>query len=138
MAPTQQKALVEETALRRSELQNQIAELSKKRSDYLRNKVEEAGGAGDSLDEKMYSAVREQAGKTVCATMPTRRLTEPTAAGQLDESIMSAGSNHGKRTHKPLFFGDYYNCCHVETSNARAPRINSPHYGKRVSRRELR
>ena len=63
MAPTQQKALVEETALRRSELQNQIAELSKKRSDYLRKKVEEAGGASDSLDEKIYSAVREQAGK---------------------------------------------------------------------------
>jgi len=63
MAPTQQKALVEETALRRSELQNQIAELSKKRSDYLRKKVEEAGGVSDSLDEKIYSAVREQAGK---------------------------------------------------------------------------
>jgi Mg-chelatase subunit ChlD len=63
MAPAQQKALIEETAHRRNELQQQIGDLSEKRSDFLRKKVEEAGGAGDSLDEKIYSAVREQAGK---------------------------------------------------------------------------
>jgi len=63
MAPTQQKALIEETAHRRNELQQQIGELSEKRSDFLKKKVEEAGGARDSLDEKIYSAVREQAGK---------------------------------------------------------------------------
>jgi len=63
MAPAQQNALIEETAHRRHELQQQIGELSEKRSDFLKKKVEEAGGAGDSLDEKIYSAVREQAGK---------------------------------------------------------------------------
>jgi len=63
MAPAQQKALIEKTAHRRNELQQQIGDLSEKRSDFLRKKVEEAGGAGDSLDEKIYSAVREQAGK---------------------------------------------------------------------------
>jgi Mg-chelatase subunit ChlD len=63
MAPAQQKALIKETAHRRNELQQQIGELSEKRSDFLKKKVEEAGGARDSLDEKIYSAIREQAGK---------------------------------------------------------------------------
>ncbi len=63
MAPVQQKALIEETAHRRNELQQQIGDLSEKRADFLKKKVEEAGGARDSLDEKIYSAVREQAGK---------------------------------------------------------------------------
>jgi len=63
MAPAQQQALIEETAQRRNELQRQIGDLSDKRSDFLKKKVEETGGAGDSLDEKIYSAVREQAGK---------------------------------------------------------------------------
>jgi len=63
MAPAQQKALIEETAQRRKELRQQIGDLSEKRSDFLKQKVEEAGGAKDSLDEKVYSAVREQAGK---------------------------------------------------------------------------
>jgi len=31
--------------------------------DYLGKKVDEAGGARDSLDDKIYRAVREQAGK---------------------------------------------------------------------------
>jgi Mg-chelatase subunit ChlD len=63
MAPAQQEALIEETAHRRDELQQQIGDLSEKRADFLKKKVEEAGGARDSLDEKIYSAVREQAGK---------------------------------------------------------------------------
>jgi len=63
MAPAQQKALIEETAHRRDELQRQIRDLSAQRAGFLHKKVEEAGGARDSLDEKIYSAVREQAGK---------------------------------------------------------------------------
>ena len=35
--------------------------LAEKRSHYLKKKVEAEGGARDSLDEKPYSAVREQA-----------------------------------------------------------------------------
>ena len=55
-----QEALVTETAERRKELQDRIQALSVKRSEYLRKKVEETGGARDSLDDKIYRAVREQ------------------------------------------------------------------------------
>ena len=63
MAPAEQRALIEETAQRRNQLQRQIRELSEKRTGFLHKKVEEAGGAGDSLDEQIYSTVRDQAGK---------------------------------------------------------------------------
>ncbi len=63
MAPAARKAMIEETAERRNELKQQIQELSDKRSAYLKKKVEESGGAKDSLDDKIYRAVREQAGK---------------------------------------------------------------------------
>jgi hypothetical protein len=63
MAPEKQQALITETAQRRSELQSQIQELTEQRSGFLKEKVEEAGGAEESLDYKVYSAVREQAGK---------------------------------------------------------------------------
>jgi Mg-chelatase subunit ChlD len=61
MSPEERKALVTETAQRRKELQRQIDELADKRTAYLKKKVAEDGGAEDSLDEKIYSAVREQA-----------------------------------------------------------------------------
>ena len=48
---------------RRTELQQQIQELSEERSGFLEKKVEELGGAKDSLDDKIYRAVRDQAGK---------------------------------------------------------------------------
>ena len=63
MAPEEQAAIISETAERRDELQRQINELTQERSAYLEKKVEEAGGARDSLDDKIYSAVREQAGR---------------------------------------------------------------------------
>jgi len=63
MAPGEQEALIAETAKRRNELQQQIKTLSEQRSVFLREKVEEVGGAKDSLDHKIYSAVREQAAK---------------------------------------------------------------------------
>lgn len=63
MAPEEQKALIMETASRRNELQRQIRELSQNRSAFLKKKVEELGGARDSLDHKIYSAIREQAGR---------------------------------------------------------------------------
>ncbi|MDQ3773210.1 MAG: hypothetical protein M3461_01935 [Pseudomonadota bacterium] len=37
--------------------------MAKKRSSYLKQEVEALRGAGDSLDHKLYDAVREQAGK---------------------------------------------------------------------------
>ena len=61
MAPAEQRAFVKETADRRAELAGQIEQLARQRADYLKKKVEAAGGAEDSLDHKIYSAVREQA-----------------------------------------------------------------------------
>ncbi len=63
LAPEEQKALITETTQRRDELQRQIEALADQRSTFLRQKVEEIGGARDSLDHKIYSAVREQAGE---------------------------------------------------------------------------
>jgi Mg-chelatase subunit ChlD len=55
----------EETVLRirneRADLQSRIAQLAEERDDYLAKKVAEAGGAKDSLDQKIYEAVRDQA-----------------------------------------------------------------------------
>jgi hypothetical protein len=63
MAPAAQEAFVAELADKRDDLQRQIQELSQDRSSYLEKKVEEAGGLKDSLDQKLYDAVKEQAGK---------------------------------------------------------------------------
>jgi len=63
MAPEEQKAVIAETAQRRQALQKEIRDLARQRADYLEEKVEEAGGAEESLDSRIYGAVREQAGK---------------------------------------------------------------------------
>jgi Mg-chelatase subunit ChlD len=63
LAPAAQKAMISEMAEQRNELQSEIRQLADKRTDYLKKKVKEDGGAKDSLDEKVYSAIREQAGK---------------------------------------------------------------------------
>jgi len=59
-APEARQAIIEKTAARRDELKSQIQELADRREKFLAKKVEEEGGARDSLDEKIYSAVREQ------------------------------------------------------------------------------
>ena len=63
MAPAAQRAYVEELAEERADLQQRIQNLSKDRNQYLQKKVEEAGGLASSLDQKLYDAVREQAGE---------------------------------------------------------------------------
>ncbi len=63
MAPAAQKAFVAELADERADLQRQIQELSLGRDGYLAKKVDEAGGLADSLDQKLYDAVKEQAGE---------------------------------------------------------------------------
>jgi len=63
MSVAEQKAAITEKADRRNKLKNEIKELAEERSSYLKKKVKESGGEKDSLDEKIYSAVREQAGK---------------------------------------------------------------------------
>ena len=63
MEPQAQQALIESTATRRQELRAQITELSQQRADYLEKKIEQRGGAEASIDQKIYSTVREQAGR---------------------------------------------------------------------------
>jgi len=57
----EQKALIQEKAERRAALKKELQALSEDRAAYLRAKVDEAGGAEDSLDHGIYRAVREQA-----------------------------------------------------------------------------
>ena len=63
MAPEKQKVLIEEKADRRSKLQRKIKGLAEQRSEFIEQKVEKIDDAKDSLDHKIYSAVREQASK---------------------------------------------------------------------------
>jgi hypothetical protein len=62
MAPAEQEAYVAELAQERSDLQRQMRELADDRDGYITKKVKEAGGYKDSLDQKIYEAVAEQAG----------------------------------------------------------------------------
>ncbi len=62
MAPEEQQDYVEELAQERSELQRQMRELADDRDGYISKKAREAGGYKDSLDQKIYEAVAEQAG----------------------------------------------------------------------------
>jgi len=63
MARAEQEAFVAELAEERADLQRQIQELAQDRDGYLAKKIDEAGGLKDSLDQKIYNAVKEQAGK---------------------------------------------------------------------------
>lgn len=63
MARAEQKEYLEGLATKRDDLQRKIRALSADRDGYLAKKVEEAGGLKDSLDQKLYEAVKEQAGK---------------------------------------------------------------------------
>jgi hypothetical protein len=63
MARVEQEAYVAGLATERADLQRKIQELSVDRNGYLAKKVEEAGGLKSSLDQKLYDAVREQAGE---------------------------------------------------------------------------
>jgi len=61
MAPEQRKAHVEREAQKREQLQRQIKQLAAQRAGFLKQKVEQNGGAEESLDHKLYQTVREQA-----------------------------------------------------------------------------
>lgn len=63
LSADEKKSAVSETAERRQALQKEIAGLAEQRDGYLKQKVEESGGAAASLDNKIQSAVREQAAK---------------------------------------------------------------------------
>ncbi len=62
MTPGERQALVTRTAAKRDELKRQIQGLAEERTSYLKDKLEAEGGAADSLDHKVFEAVREQAG----------------------------------------------------------------------------
>jgi Mg-chelatase subunit ChlD len=64
MAPAEQKALIKEKAEQRRQLKGEVKKLAKQRADYIAREVEAAGGASDSLDEKLYKAVKSQAAKS--------------------------------------------------------------------------
>jgi len=59
--PEEQRQVLAATAEKRKALQGEIAKLARERDSYIRDKVEAAGGAKDSLDQRIYDAVREQA-----------------------------------------------------------------------------
>jgi hypothetical protein len=61
MGPAEQQAYIAGLARERSGLQRQMRELAEDRDSYISKKVEEAGGYKDSLDQKIYDAVAEQA-----------------------------------------------------------------------------
>ena len=63
MAPEEQKAYVQQLAGERADIQRQIRSLADDRDQFILKKVEEAGGMADSLDAKLYEAVKDQAGK---------------------------------------------------------------------------
>jgi Mg-chelatase subunit ChlD len=60
--PEEQRAVIAETAERRKSLSEEIESLAVQRETYLKGKVAEQGGAKDSLDHRLYDAIREQAG----------------------------------------------------------------------------
>ena len=61
MAPAEAMSVIAEQAERRDALQQEIRELSESRNRYIKEKIDAEGGADDSLDEKIYRAVKDQA-----------------------------------------------------------------------------
>jgi len=61
LAPEARAELLAQTAQKRDDLKRQIADLASQRDAYIEAQVEAGGGAGASLDQQIYDAVREQA-----------------------------------------------------------------------------
>lgn len=61
LAPAAQMEVISEQARRRDQLKQEIEKLSESRSNFIKEKVSAEGGAADSLDEKIYRAVKDQA-----------------------------------------------------------------------------
>jgi hypothetical protein len=61
MVPAEKIAVITEQAKRRDQLNQEIKKLSESCSSYIKEKVDAEGGTEDSLDEKIYSAVKDQA-----------------------------------------------------------------------------
>jgi len=63
MSADERKALVDQNATVRADLEERIKTLAKQRDEYAANRIAAQGGAKDSLDDQIYGAVREQAAK---------------------------------------------------------------------------
>ena len=61
MKPADQQRLLTETHAKRRDLSSQIEALAGKRQNYIKQQLAAEGGAEESLDEKIYDAVRSQA-----------------------------------------------------------------------------
>lgn len=60
MKPEDRQSYIEEKAAEREKLHSEIQDLAKKRDAYLKQKVEAAGMDEDSLDAKIFDAIRKQ------------------------------------------------------------------------------
>ena len=61
LAPEEQMEIITDQARRRDQIKNDIKKLSESRSNYIRQEIAAQGGASESLDEKIFGAVKEQA-----------------------------------------------------------------------------
>jgi hypothetical protein len=61
LAPEEQMEIITDQARRRDKIKGDIQKLSESRSRYIRQKIAAEGDANESLDEKIYSAVKKQA-----------------------------------------------------------------------------
>lgn len=64
LPPAEQAVVVGRLAEERAQLTRELRELAGQRDAWLEKKVEEEGGADDSLDHKIFETVSEQAGRT--------------------------------------------------------------------------
>jgi len=60
-APVEQMAVITRMAEQRMEIKRDIQQMSESRNAYIVEQVGKRGDVKDSLDEKIYSAVRKQA-----------------------------------------------------------------------------
>ncbi len=61
MQPAEQLEVIKEQVEKRKKIKQDIRQLAEKRADYLKKEVAKIGGSKDSLDDKIYQAVRSQA-----------------------------------------------------------------------------
>jgi Mg-chelatase subunit ChlD len=61
LAPEEQMEIITDQARRRDKIKSDIKELSESRSRYIEQQIAADGDASDSLDEKIYKAVKKQA-----------------------------------------------------------------------------
>lgn len=63
LAPEEQQAVITKAQNERKQINSEISEMAKKRSDYLKKEIDKRGGEKDSFDAKIFGAIRIQAEK---------------------------------------------------------------------------